>query len=231
MAFEEEKAEKERRVRERLVFNGVQSLSDVELLSILLSKGKEVRGSLDLAESVMSEFGGNMVELGRASISRLRNIGGLGVERAAVLSVAFELGRRYCGSESVLKDTIVSDGDVVDMFKPMIADLPYEEFWAVYLSVAGKVLDRVKISQGGISATVVDHRLVVKRAIERLAAAIILVHNHPSGQAEPSAEDKILTEKLVVAASLFDITVADHVIITSGDCFSFCASGLLPDRE
>ncbi len=223
-------SDNDRQVREKLVFGGAKSLSDEELLGLLLSYGREEKGMVEMAGRVMSHFEGSMLELGRASIGRLRNVEGLGIDRAALLAVAFELGRRYSGSESMQKSVITSDGDVIEMFKPLIGDLPYEEFWAVCLSAGGTVLDRVKISQGGVSATVVDHRLIVKRAIEKLATAIVIVHNHPSGQPVPSKEDKDLTDRLVTAASLFDITVADHVIITPGECFSFRAGGLMDER-
>ncbi len=103
--------------------------------------------------------------------------------------------------------------------------MPHEEFWVLYLNASNKILDRVRISQGGVTGTVVDYKLIVKRAVERLAQGILLVHNHPSGNPLPSDADTLITEKLVRAASLFEITVADHVIITSGECYSFRSHG------
>ena len=123
--------------------------------------------------------------------------------------------------------SITNNEDVVRIFRPQIASLPHEEFWVLYLSSANTIVGKVKVSQGGVSGTVVDHRLVVKRAIELLASGLILVHNHPSGVARPSEDDKVLTGKVSDAASLFDISVLDHLIITTGECFSFRQAGLI----
>ena len=117
------------------------------------------------------------------------------------------------------------------MFRPLIAELPYEEFWALYLNSSNRVLDRVRISQGGVSATVVDHRLIVKRAVEKLAHAVILVHNHPSGSELPSEEDRTVPERVAQAVSLFDIALLDHIIVTSGPCYSFRNEGFFDDRD
>jgi DNA repair protein RadC len=141
---------------------------------------------------------------------------------------AAELGRRAAGGVPQVS-VITSKEDVVSIFAPL-AELPHEEFWALYLSSSGRVIDRVKLSQGGVSGTVVDHKLVVKRAVELLAASIILVHNHPSGLAEPSPQDLALTETLVSAAALFDIAVVDHVIISGSGAFSFAESGAIPAK-
>lgn len=124
-----------------------------------------------------------------------------------------------------MRDQIMSDRDVIELFQPELAILPHEEFWVLYLNASNKILDRVRISQGGVTGTVVDYKLIVKRAVERLAQGILLVHNHPSGNPLPSDADTLITEKLVRAASLFEITVADHVIITSGECYSFRSHG------
>ena len=119
---------------------------------------------------------------------------------------------------------------LVEGTRPLIAELPYEEFWALYLNSSNRVLDRVRISQGGVSATVVDHRLIVKRAVEKLANALVLVHNHPSGNELPSDEDKALTGRVDLAASLFDITLLDHIIVTAGPCYSFRSHGFFDKR-
>ena len=117
--------------------------------------------------------------------------------------------------------------DAYEYVKSFIADLDHEEFWVVYLTAGNRVLDRVRISQGGVTGTVVDHKIVVKRALELLAYSLILVHNHPSGVAQPSGEDRELTDKLAMAASLFDIHVLDHLIITDGAYFSFRQEGFI----
>ena len=144
-----------------------------------------------------------------------------------VLSAALELGRRLRAEQSRSLDQVQTDRDVIEMFRPLIAELPYEEFWALYLNSSNRVLDRVRISQGGVSATVVDHRLIVKRALELLATQLILVHNHPSGTPEASGQDKTLTERVARAAALFDIRLLDHIIIARDGDFSFLREGLM----
>ena len=126
--------------------------------------------------------------------------------------------------------SVRTDQDIVAMFQPQLGALPYEEFWAVYLNASNRVIDRMRVSQGGVSATVVDHRLIVKRAVEKLANALVLVHNHPSGNELPSDEDKALTGRVDLAASLFDITLLDHIIVTAGPCYSFRSHGFFDKR-
>lgn len=127
-------------------------------------------------------------------------------------------------------NVISSKDDVVSLFAPL-ADLPHEEFWALYLASGGRVLDRVRLSQGGVAGTVVDHKLVVKRAVELLASSLILVHNHPSGIARPSSEDKTITATITAAAALFDIDVVDHVIISRSGAYSFAENGSMTSPE
>lgn len=221
----------DREVRERLVGRGVESLSDEELLSIVLREGNEGHSALELAGRLLAQFDGSLVKLGRCDLAQLRNTEGLGMRRAAMVIASMELGRRYRADETFMRDTVKTNHDIIEMFQPLLADLPYEEFWAVYLSTSNRVLDKVRVSQGGVAGTVVDHRIVVKRAVEVLASAIILVHNHPSGNANPSGEDFAVTEKLARAASLFDIMLADHVIITAGKCYSFREAGFFDIAE
>ncbi len=154
---------------------------------------------------------------------------GLGIARAASLSAAFELGRRAStNGVAIPPQKISTNEDVVGIFRPQIASLPHEEFWVLYLSSANTVLGREKIGQGGISGVTVDHRLVVKRAVELLCSGIVLAHNHPSGIAEPSEGDRELTDAIVRAARLFDIQVVDHLIVTpDGGSFSFRSAGLV----
>lgn len=162
-----------------------------------------------------------MTAIAQEEVVRLRSVARLGVTRAALVSAALELGRRCRVAESRVRDTIMTDQDVIDIFQPQIGMLPHEEFWVVYLNASNRILDRVRVSQGGVTGTIVDYKLIVKRAVERLAQGILLVHNHPSGNPLPSGADNEITERVVRAAALFDMTVADHVIITAGDCYSF----------
>ena len=203
----------DKQVRGKLVNQGVRSLSDAELLSILLQKGEAGGSALELAERLLEAYDHNLMRIALDGPGKLRSVAQL------------EIGRRGRAAENSMRDQIMSDRDVIELFQPELAILPHEEFWVLYLNASNKILDRVRISQGGVTGTVVDYKLIVKRAVERLAQGILLVHNHPSGNPLPSDADTLITEKLVRAASLFEITVADHVIITSGECYSFRSHG------
>jgi DNA repair protein RadC len=146
--------------------------------------------------------------------------------RAATISAATELARRVIVEKAQAVNVIVSKEDVVRLFAPL-AELPHEEFWALYLTSGGRVLDRARLSQGGVAGTVVDHKLVVKRAVELLASSLVLVHNHPSGIASPSSEDAAVTERVRAAAALFDINVIDHIIVSRSGSYSFAENGKL----
>ena len=138
-----------------------------------------------------------------------------------------ELGRRVLAARELGPDPIGSSNDVVRIFRPLLTEMKHEECWCLYLNTGNRIVERQRVSQGGVQATVVDHRLVIKRALELLATQIILVHNHPSGAALPSEQDKILTKKIAEAAALFDIRLLDHLIIARGGEYSFRQNGLL----
>lgn len=212
-------------VRRKLVNQGVATLTDAELISIIIREGTPSFSAVELADNLISHTYGGLPALARADIRQLRMTAGLGTQRAAVLAAALELARRLGVGEADVPTQISTNEDVVKIFRPRIAGLPHEEFWVLYLSVANTVIGETKVSQGGVSSTVVDHRLIVKRAVELLASGIILVHNHPSGVAQPSGDDLTLTRKIVEAASLFDIAVLDHLIVTTRECFSFRHAG------
>ena len=144
---------------------------------------------------------------------------GLGLRRAERLTVAAEFGRRVARTTSRDVESIASDSDVAMLMRPLLDGLNHEECWALYLTSSNRIIERQRVSQGGVQATVVDHRLIVKRALELLSTQIILVHNHPSGTASPSEADKVLTLKIKEAAALFDIKLLDHIIISAeGHC-------------
>lgn len=217
----------DREVREKLVVRGAPQLSDAELLSILLHEGSLSTCSVGLANSVLEEVSYSLLTLSEMDLRKLRMVGGMGVKRAALVAAALELGRRVALEQVATPSSITSNDDVVEMFRPQIAHLNHEEFWVLYLSSANTLLDRARVSQGGVSGTMVDHKIVMKRAVELLASSLILIHNHPSGVATPSDDDKKLTNKIIEAASLFDISVLDHLIITTGENFSFRQAGLI----
>lgn len=217
----------DKQVREKAVNLGVESLDDAQLLSILFREGDAQRSALQMAQALVDGVGGKLSNLSNTELRKLRSMGGIGLSKAMYIKAAIELGRRCSESSGSEIETIGSSREVVEIFRPLIGSLPHEELWALYLNNAGRVLDKIRISQGGIAQTVVDHRIIVKRAVENLATTIILIHNHPSGDSTPSAEDKEITQKIVQAAELFEIKIADHIIVTSSSSHSMRAEGLL----
>jgi len=217
----------DRMVREKLISKGVSELTNSELLSVVLGKGNKGESALSLAEKLLSQNKNSLTEISLQPVSKLRMFAGIGIGRAVQVATALELAKRRQLEETVNVEHVNSKDDVVVYFKPKLAELHYEEFWALYLGPTNRVLDRIKISQGGVASTIVDNRLIIKRAIDKLASSIIIVHNHPSGNCSPSESDKTITMRLAQAASFFDIDLIDHIIITSGECFSFKGEGLL----
>lgn len=201
-------------------------MTDAELLYMLLGEGDDA--AKDVATSLLAECGGTLGGVASHDISRLRMISGMGLRRARQLKVAAEIGRRVAAERSREVIGISSSDDVERLMRPLVETLPYEECWALYLTSSNRVIERMRVSQGGVQATVVDHRLIVKRALELLATQIILVHNHPSGAAEPSAQDIQLTKRAAEACRLFDITLLDHIVIArNNDSYSFRSHSLL----
>lgn len=207
-------------IRNKMASRGVEALDDRELLSLLVEDEM-------LAGVLWEACGGSLVRLAAEPEARLRMIGGLGLKRARMLLTAAEFGRRVAVSGAAESDFVASSDDVVRLFRPRLERLTHEECWAVYLTSSNRIIERQRVSQGGVTGTVVDHRLIVKRALELLATQLILIHNHPSGTPEASAQDKLLTERIAKAAALFDIRLLDHLIIARDGDFSFRREGLI----
>ena len=217
---------------DKLTSRGSASLDDTELLTLLLGEGGEQAAARRLAERLLEYYDGALARLGRDPLPRLRMVEGMGQRRAARIAAAAELGRRILQAQAAETTTLVTSDDVIRLFRPELEQLDHEECWAVYLSSSNRIIERQRISQGGVQGTVVDHRLVdhrlvVKRALELLATQLILIHNHPSGAAEASPQDKVLTERIAQAAALFDIRLLDHIIVARAGSFSFRSTGLL----
>lgn len=206
---------------------GAASLSDAELLALLIEAPDDPRDPSVTAERLLAAVGGSLASVVRTDLGRLRMAEGLGLRRAERLSLAAELGRRVAASAERDVECISADADVVRLMRPVFEAMRHEECWVLYLTSSNRLLERRRVSQGGVQATVVDHRLIVKRALELLSTQIIMVHNHPSGAAEPSAADRTLTEKVRDAAALFDIRLLDHIIISREGEFSFRRMSLL----
>jgi DNA repair protein RadC len=215
------------RPREKFIQNGTASLSDAELLAILISSGTKDKSAVDLGRELLGMANNNLNYLGKLTIADLRKVRGIGPARAVTIAAALELGRRRKLSEVQYVPQIRSSKDVSDIFQPLLSDLLHEEFWILFLNRSNKVISRMKLSQGGISGTVTDVRLVMKKAIECLASGIIVCHNHPSGNLNPSESDTKITQKIKEAGNLMDIQLLDHLIISDKDYYSFADNGVL----
>lgn len=199
---------------------GAEALDDAELLALLTEDEQTARALLEA-------YDGSLAGIAGESEARLRMVGGLGLKRARRLLAAAEFGRRVAAARAVEADFVTTSDDVVRLFRPQLERLAHEECWVVYLTASNRIIERQRVSQGGVTGTVVDHRLIVKRALELLATQLILIHNHPSGTPEASPQDKMLTERVARAAELFDIRLLDHIIIAREGDFSFLREGLM----
>lgn len=214
-------------IADKMLSRGAAALSDEELVAVVAAEGSEDERAKGVASELMALNSQSLVELSRVELSRLRMMAGVGKQRAMRLKAAIELGRRVAVADANTQDVVQSDEDVVRIMEPLLGSLQHEECWALYLASSGRVIERMRVSQGGVQATVVDCKLIIKRAIELLATQLVLVHNHPSGSAEPSRQDMELTERVSEAARLFDMRLLDHVIISAGVRYSFRAHGLI----
>ena len=209
-----------KQIADKMAARGVAALDDRELLALLLDDEQA-------ADALWQASGESLERLARTELPRLRMLGGLGLRRARLLLAAAEYGRRVAEAQSAAAEVIATSDAVVRLFRPRLERLDHEECWVVYLTSSNRIIERQRVSQGGVQGTVVDHRLIVKRALELLATQLILVHNHPSGAAEASPQDRVLTERIARAAALFDIRLLDHLIVAREGDFSFLREGLL----
>lgn len=213
--------------REKLRDKGRASLSDAELIAILIGSGNKTESAVALSQRILASADYNLSELGKLSIKQLMTFKGIGEAKAITIAAAMELGRRRRGEEALEKKKISSSVSVFELMQPIIGELPHEEFWIVYVNNSNKVIQKQLLSKGGITGTLVDVRLVLKNALEFGATGLILAHNHPSGTLKPSEADQQLTKKLKNAAESLDIKVLDHLIITEKAYFSFADENLL----
>ncbi len=217
----------EDRPREKLLKNGIGSLSDAEILAILIGSGTRNMSALELSRLVLGSVGNNLRALGKLDMQELIRIRGIGQAKAITILAALELGRRRAYAPGPEKTKISSSRDAFRIFQPMLGDLPHEEFWILLLNRSNLVIDKICISKGGLAGTVIDTRLILKQALDRLTSGIILCHNHPSGNLEASDADRKITEKIKKAAQYMDISLIDHIIIGENNYVSFADSGIL----
>ncbi len=216
----------EDRPREKLISKGISSLSDAELLAILIGSGSSKESAVDLSKKILKDCNNNLNELGKKSIADLKKrYHGVGDAKAISIVAALELGRRRKIDGFYEKPKIRTSSDVFDLMQPILGDIPHEEFWILLLNRSNTVITKFKISQGGISGTIIDVRLILKPAIDNLASSIILCHNHPSGNTLPSNADENITKKISDSADIMDIKVIDHIIVIDKSYFSFADEG------
>ena len=218
----------EDRPREKFLLKGAQSLSDAELLAIIIGSGNASESAVELSQRILHSVEYNLDELGKQSIqSLIKNFKGIGNAKAITIAAAMELGRRRKIAQPAEKKKVLASEDVFEVLHSKMADLPHEEFWMLLLNRANKIIGQVKLTQGGTGQTVVEIPLVLKTAIDKLAAGIIVGHNHPSGNIEPSQQDIKITQKLSEACKIVDISFLDHLIIGHKNYYSFADNGML----
>lgn len=215
------------RPREKLVAKGKSALSDAELIAILIGSGNRQESAVALSKRMLQSVDGNINELAKLSVEKLTTFKGIGEAKAISIITALELGKRRQLETAMEKPKITSSVAVFNLLQPIIGDLEHEEFWVLFLNNSNKVVAKNQISKGGLTATVVDVRLLFKRALELAAVAIIVCHNHPSGKLQPSDADQQLTQKINEAGTTLDIKLLDHLIITEKAYFSFADENLL----
>lgn len=215
------------RPREKLMVKGPENLSDSELLAILVRNGTKEKTAVDLAKDILRLGKNDLHELGKISVKNLMKIKGIGEAKAITIAACLELGRRRQVIPFVDRKIISASGDIAEYLQAILKDHQHEIFAVIFLNRANKATHFEIISEGGITGTVADPRIILKKALDENAVNIILCHNHPSGSLKPSRADEHLTKKIKEAARLFDIKVLDHLIISECGYYSFADEGLL----
>ena len=214
------------RPREKFLLKGKFSLSDSELLAILIGSGSKNESAVQLCQRILAASENNLNLLGKMSVSQLIKFKGIGEAKALSIAAALELGRRRRMEEAVELKKITSSKMIFEIMQPIIGELPHEEFWVLYLNNSNKIIYKDQHSKGGITGTVVDIRMIFKIAVEQNAVGIIIIHNHPSGKLQASDSDLKLTKKIIEAGKTLEIHVLDHVIITENSFLSFKDEGI-----
>ena len=217
----------EDRPREKLLLKGKSVLSDAELIAILIGSGTREASAVDLGRSILARVDWDLTQLSKLTIKELTQFKGIGPAKAITIASALELGRRRKETGPAERTKITCSQDVFELMKPDLSDKGHEEFWIVLLNRANFVLKKQSISSGGISGTVADPKLIFKLALDEKASGIILVHNHPSGNRQPSEADLRLTQKLRKSGELLEIAILDHIIFTDHNFLSFADENLI----
>lgn len=215
------------RPREKFLQKGKSALSDSELLAIIIGSGNREESVLELARKILASVNNNWHQLSLLSVKDLMKFKGIGEAKAISIITALEIGRRRAGQEIPEKSIIGNSYDAYSILKNQLSDLRTEEFWAIFLNNSNKVIHVSQLTQGGISQSIVDVRVLFKTALEHFSTGVIIAHNHPSGSLKPSKEDINITKKIKEAGNVLSIQLLDHIIITQNSYFSFSDAGLL----
>jgi DNA repair protein RadC len=215
------------RPREKLLLKGKNILSDAELIAILIGSGNKDESAVELSKKILNYVDNNLISLSKLSINELMKFKGIGEAKAVSIVAALELGSRRRESDVIIKDKISGSKDVFELFTTNFSNTDYEEFWILMLNRANRIINKINISEGGLSGTVVDPKKVFRYALENKASSIVLCHNHPSGNIQPSEADVKLTKKIKDAGTALDINVVDHIIIGNESYYSFSDEGIL----
>lgn len=215
------------RPREKFLLKGKNSLSDSELLAIIMGSGNKDETAVELARRILSSVNNNWHQLSLLSVKDLMKFKGIGEVKAISITTALEIGKRKANQEIPEKRVVSNSDDVYQILKNHLADLRTEEFWAIFLNQSNKIVHISQLTHGGISQSIVDVRILFKMALEHLSTGIIIAHNHPSGSLKPSREDMNITQKVRDAGKLLNVQLLDHLIITQNSYFSFSDEGLL----
>ena len=217
----------EDRPREKLMLNGALALSDSELLAILIGAGTREKSAVDVCKDILADVDNDINKLARHAVSDLTKYKGIGPAKAITIVAALELGRRRknTGAKEIKK--ITCSRDAYQVLYPKLTDLNHEEIWALFLNRSNRVESTMRVSEGGISSTVLDVRLVLREALNRYASGIILAHNHPTNNCMPSEQDIRITAKLKEAAKIMDVSLLDHLILCGDNYYSFADENMM----
>ncbi len=219
--------EAEERPREKFLSKGGESLSNAELLAILIRTGNRSDNAIELSRKILFKANNSLQELKRFTFYDYSKFNGVGAGKALPIMAAFELATRLEIEQLPEKTVIYSSKHAAETMSPILKDLQHEECWVLFLNTANKLIAKERITSGGVNCTVVDIKIILKSAMAKLASSIILVHNHPSGSRHPGEHDKQQTKRLKKAAESCDIELIDHIIIAGKSYFSFLDEGLL----
>lgn len=217
----------EDRPREKLLLKGKSVLSDAELLAIIIGSGTPEVSAVELCRQILASVHNNLDKLGKLTVTDLIKFKGIGEAKAIAIVASLELGKRRASTEVQLPERFVSSQQLYKALEPSFTDLQHEEFWILLLNRNNRLLSKHRISSGGVAGTIVDPKIIFNIALKELASGIVLSHNHPSGNLQPSREDKDMTHKILQGAKFLEISIIDHIIVANRDYYSFRDNGLL----